>query len=158
VGNHRDVSVFLCEEEEVRREIDKLEEQLALSYQEASAEDGGAPAPGHLVLASEEIARRLASATRFEELAIEDAATEVPSFLTVPCQPAVEFRGRIQEWIADLRRMLERGDTVLFVAGTDGRAERTVELLGEYGLRSAHLERTDELLNVSVLVTVGQLT
>src|SRR5207302_9057345 len=78
--------------------------------------------------------------------------------LDIPCQPAVEFRGRIQEWIAEVRRMRERGDTVLFVAGTEGRAERTVELLAEYDLRGVMLDRTDELLNVAISVTVGQLS
>ena len=54
--------------------------------------------------------------------------------------------------------MRERGDTVLFVAGTEGRAERTSELLAEYGLRGVLIDRTDELLNVAMLITVGQLT
>ena len=74
------------------------------------------------------------------------------------CQPAVEFRGRIQEWIAEVKRMRERGDTVLFVAGTEGRAERTAELLTEYGLRGVLIDRTDELLNVAVHIAVGQLS
>jgi transcription-repair coupling factor (superfamily II helicase) len=78
--------------------------------------------------------------------------------LDIPCQPAVEFRGRIQEWIAEVRRMRERGDTVLFVAGTEGRAERTAELLTEYGLRGILIDRTDELLNVAVHIAVGQLS
>jgi transcription-repair coupling factor (superfamily II helicase) len=76
----------------------------------------------------------------------------------IPCQPSVEFRGRIQEWIADLKRVRERGDTILFVAGTEGRAERTAEMLGEYGLRGVLIDRTDELLNVAVHITVGQLS
>ena len=70
----------------------------------------------------------------------------------------MEFRGRIQEWIAEVRRTRERGDTILFVAATDGRAERTVELLAEYELRGVLMDRTDELLNVAIFVTVGQLS
>ncbi len=54
--------------------------------------------------------------------------------------------------------MRERGDTVLFVAGTEGRAERTAELLTEYGLRGILIDRTDELLNVAVHIAVGQLS
>jgi transcription-repair coupling factor (superfamily II helicase) len=78
--------------------------------------------------------------------------------LDIACQPAVEFRGRIQEWIAEVKRMRERGDTVVFVAATEGRAERTAELLGEYGLRGILIDRTDELLNVAVHIAVGQLS
>ena len=41
----------------------------------------------------------------------------------------MEFRGRVGDWIADIRQARERGDTVLFVADSAGRAERTVEIL-----------------------------
>ena len=50
----------------------------------------------------------------------------------VTSQPAQEFRGRIADWIADVRQARDRGETMLFVASTHGRAERTVELLRDY--------------------------
>ena len=105
-----------------------------------------------------QVAERLANATRVEQLAIGDGRSSTRRTSTLRCQPAVEFRGRIQEWIAEVKRMRERGDTVLFVAGTEGRAERTAELLTEYGLRGVLIDRTDELLNVAVHISVGQLS
>jgi hypothetical protein len=53
---------------------------------------------------------------------------------TIRSQPALEMHGRLPDWVADLRRLKDAGETVIFVAGTSGRAERTIELLKEYGL------------------------
>src|SRR5262245_55455099 len=145
----RALTMLVSEESDVETEVAALEEQLTTSYEEARVEDGGVPAPEDSFVPWRDIAPRLSAATRLEQLAIDEGGPEArPELaLTVACQPAVEFRGRIQEWIAEVRRMRDRGDTVLFVAGSEGRAERTSELLGEYGLRGVLLDRTDELLN-----------
>ncbi len=153
----RDLSLLVVEEEEVARQASKLMEQLRQSYADARTETPDAPAPEDLVVDWSEVADRLTAATRLEQLAIGEESADGRT-LDVACQPAVEFRGRIQEWIAEVKRMRERGDTVLFVAGTEGRAERTAELLGEYELRGVLIDRTDELLNVAMHITVGQLS
>jgi len=70
----------------------------------------------------------------------------------------VGFRGRIPDWISDIRRARERGETVLFVAATPGRAERTLELLKEYDLRAAPIAQAEDLYAASVLVTIGSLS
>ena len=57
--------------------------------------------------------------------------------LQVAYQPPQEFKGRIPDWVADVRQALARADTVLFVAGSRGRAERTVELLRDYDVRAS---------------------
>ncbi len=164
----RDLSFIIREEEEVIAHVTKLLEQIQASYEGAKEENPQTPPPEELLVAWDDVAARLTGATRLEQLAIDEgagagSAERDPAYvldraLDIPCQPAVEFRGRIQEWIADVKRMRERGDTVLFVAGTEGRAERTSELLAEYGLRGVLIDRTDELLNVAMLITVGQLT
>ena len=176
----RDLSFILLEEEEVTAHANTLADQIRSSFQEARDENPQAPAPDELLIPWDEITARLTNAKRVDQLAIEDGellraeasgASEAPrsegavrgvgapgSRIDIACQPAVEFRGRIQEWIAELKRVRERGDTVLFVAGTEGRAERTAEMLGEYGLRGVLIDRTDELLNVAVHITVGQLS
>ena len=154
VPSGRDVSMFLVEPEEVDRQAREQLEQLQTSFEEAREERPDAPQPDDLVVPWEDVRGRLSRATHLEQLAIEG---EAPA-LDVACQPAVEFRGRIQEWIADIKRMRERGDTVLFVAGTEGRAERTAEMLADYGLRGVLIDRTDELLNVAMYIAVGQLS
>ena len=46
-----------------------------------------------------------------------------------------------QDWVAEIKRGRERGDTMVFVAHTQGRAERTIELLADYDLRGADRAR-----------------
>jgi transcription-repair coupling factor (superfamily II helicase) len=171
----RDLSFIVIEEDDAAVQADKLVDQTHASFADAKAENPHAPAPEELLIPWGEVRERLVNAVRLDQLAIEDGAPEDEHYdsavrgaelqvgrtrptLDIPCQPAVEFRGRIQEWIAEVRRMRERGDTVLFVAGTEGRAERTAELLTEYGLRGILIDRTDELLNVAVHIAVGQLS
>jgi transcription-repair coupling factor (superfamily II helicase) len=169
----RDLSFIVIEEEDAAAQANKLIEQVQASFDEAKAENPHAPTPGELLMSWGEAADRLSNATRLEQLAIGDPLSEEhgPAYIApasgrtgtrpvidIACQPAVEFRGRIQEWIAEVKRMRERGDTILFVAGTEGRAERTAELLTEYGVRGILIDRTDELLNVAVHIVVGQLS
>jgi transcription-repair coupling factor (superfamily II helicase) len=160
----RDLSFIIIEEEDAIAQADKLFAQTQASFEDAKADNPTAPQPEEMLMPWAEVAERLANATRVDQLAIGRSSTEVEPYahtrpvLDIPCQPAVEFRGRIQEWIGEVKRMRERGDTVLFVAGTEGRAERTAELLTEYGLRGVFIDRTDELLNVAVSITVGQLS
>jgi len=163
LGDH-DVRLVVSEEEEVATQATKWAERLDAAYTGARAEDDAAVPPREMFAGWSEIAPRLSRATKVEQLSIQAPSADgvapaaVGHTLDVACQPAVEFRGRIQEWIAEVRRIRERGDTILFVAGTEGRGERTVELLAEYELRGVLMDRTDELLNVAILVTVGQLS
>jgi transcription-repair coupling factor (superfamily II helicase) len=160
----RDMAIFVAEEEDVAAQALRVAEQVGQSFDEVSVENPAAPAPRELLVPWDEIANRLAHATRLEQLGLDDAESagaaqpQQGNALDIACQPSVEFRGRIQEWIAELKRIRERGDAVLFVAGTEGRAERTAELVAEYGLRAVLIDRTDELLNVAVHITVGQLS
>jgi transcription-repair coupling factor (superfamily II helicase) len=152
----RDLAFIIVEEEDAAAQASKLLEQTQASFTEATAENPKVPAPDELLMPWADVAARLASATRLDQLAIGEGSPG--AVRDIACQPAVEFRGRIQEWIAEVKRMRERGDTVLFVAATEGRAERTAELLAEYGLRGILIDRTDELLNVAVHIAVGQLS
>ncbi len=76
----------------------------------------------------------------------------------ISCQPSVGFHGRVPDWVADIRRARERGDSVFFVASSSGRAERTIEVLEEYEILAVPVEIADEGHQASVLVGVGRLT
>jgi transcription-repair coupling factor (superfamily II helicase) len=134
-------------------------DQLAIGVAGSTTQDpASAPPPAQLSdssLLSAEASR--ANGAPRSEGAFRGAAAP-GSKIDIACQPAVEFRGRIQEWIAEVKRVRERGDAILFVAGSEGRAERTAEMLAEYGLRGVLIDRTDELLNVAVHITVGHLS
>ena len=79
--------------------------------------------------------------------------SEDPALRTqLSVQPVASFHGRIADWVADVRAALERGDRVVFVAGTHGRAERTVELLRDYDVRAVMATDAGDVVSGAVLV------
>ncbi len=87
---------------------------------------------------------------------LADAA--VASTAHVEVQPAPEYRGRVQDWVADIRRARERRDTVVFVVATTGRAERTIELLREYDVVAVNIDRAESMRGAAVVVAHGRLS
>jgi transcription-repair coupling factor (superfamily II helicase) len=151
----RDVRVLVSEYEAVEDQARKVRGQLERSYGDASARGHvGARPPGEAFLGWEELEPQLTDALRLEELAI-DEGNEARH---ISCQPSIEFRGRVGDWVADVRQARDRGDTVLFVAGTAGLAERVVEILQEYDVVATPVERADEAGRGAVLVAIGALS
>ncbi len=108
--------------------------------------------PAELMLTREEIDRQLADATILEELGLDEGAS------TVSAQPVASFHGRIADWVADVRDAQQRGDLVVFVAGTHGRAERTVELLRDYDVRAVMASDAGDVVAGAVMVAEGWLS
>jgi transcription-repair coupling factor (superfamily II helicase) len=157
--------LFVSEEQEVRDQIDRSLDQIGASYADLASQENVVP-PSALLLERADVDQHLGSATRLETLFVEDVGSEPSpaSRLSPPasprhisCQLTPSFNGRLPEWIDDIRRARERGDSVLFVAQTPGRAERTVELLKEYDVPAAPIEHADEAHSSAVLVTTGLL-
>jgi len=175
-----DAAIYVSEPDEAAAQAARVWDQAAASYAElaraaSAAEPGGhMPAPAELFADWREIESRLAHACVLEYLAVDDgeagaAADRVagpqpaavgppPAAIHVSTQPVPQFRGRIADWVAEIRRARERGETVLVVVEGAGRAERTVEMLAEYGLRGAQLDRSDDEHGAAVLVALGGLS
>jgi transcription-repair coupling factor (superfamily II helicase) len=146
--------VLISEYEQVEQHALKLREQLEASAREASTRGHVAAMPVEQAFTSwPELEPRTSTAGRLEELSLEDES----GVHQVAAQPALEFRGRVGDWIADLRHARERGDTVLFVADSAGRAERTIEILRDYDIVAVPVEDADSHA-AAVLVTVGTLS
>ena len=167
------VRLVVSEPDAVAEHLDSAFEQLNRNHEDAEARDEDVPALDTLIVSHTEIDRQLETALSLSELALDDAPTltdrgdrtagarveyRSPNTVHVSCQPAVEFRGRLQEWIADIRRARERRESVLFVAATTGTAERTVELLADYELSAIPVDDADDGRPAAVLVAVGQLS
>jgi len=159
----------VAEPDDVRAAAEKLLEQVAASYEEViegrRAPTGRVtlPAPDALFIGWDRVATIVQVATRFEQLSLMDENAEAGEATAsgarhVACQPAVEFRGRIQDWVAEIRRARERGETVLFLAETPGRAERIVEMAADYSLLAAPLGRTEDAHAAALLVGLGTLS
>jgi transcription-repair coupling factor (superfamily II helicase) len=152
----RALRAVVSERDAVTEQVVKLREQLERSYADAAARGHVvAASPDEAFLAPVDLEPALTAAAGLDELAID--VDQAPS-RHVSCQPVLGFRGRVGDWIADVRQARERGDTVLFLAGTAGMAERAVEILQEYDVVAAPVERADEAGRGAVLVAVGALS
>ena len=155
--------VWLSEPSDVQKQIEAAWAQLQTSYADASERPKGAPKapPAELMLSLAEVAAALQGATVVEELGIGDQGSGIGdrgAGTDLSVQPVASFHGRIADWVADVRAALERGDRVVFVAGTHGRAERTVELLRDYDVRAVMATDAGDVVSGAVLVAEGWLS
>jgi transcription-repair coupling factor (superfamily II helicase) len=161
----RDSRVVVSERDEVDANATKLVEQIQHSYEEALSRKERAAPPADLVADWDLVDARLTQATQLAQLGLDDDAAESPGpnpdalpARPVRSQPAVELKGRVQDWVTDIRRLRDAGETTLFVAATPGRAERTIELLKEYDVFAIPVERAEDARYAAVLVAVGALS
>jgi transcription-repair coupling factor (superfamily II helicase) len=151
--------VLVSERDEVLAIGEKLTRQIQASYQEALAKGLRVPAPDELVVDWDVVAAAIGDATALESLEIgEEPAPDTRESRHIACQPALEFAGRVQDWVAEIRRSRERGDTLIFIANSAGRAERTIELLADYDVFAVPIERAEDAQRTSVLVGTGYLS
>jgi len=164
----RAAQVIVSEADEVSANATKLAESLHYSYDEAVArKEREVPPLATLFADVDLIESRLAGAMQLAELGLDDDAagaataaeprTELPAF-RVRSQPSVEMKGRVADWVAQIRRLRDDGETTLFVAATSGRAERTIEVLKEYDVFAVPVERAEDARYAAVLVAVGGLS
>jgi transcription-repair coupling factor (superfamily II helicase) len=147
-------TLLVSEPDEVKAAIVKLREQLEASYSEAVRKSQPAMEPAMLVIGWEDVAPVLATATSLETLTLgtEDSVRHISS------QPAMEFSGRIPDWVGELRTARQAGETVVFVAHSQGRAERVVEMLADYQVPAAPIDRGEDAPANALLVAVGHLS
>jgi transcription-repair coupling factor (superfamily II helicase) len=158
--------IIVSERDEVDAIGTKLLAQIGDSYQEALERDEAATPPSELLADWALVESRLAHATELAQLGLDDDAQETPSgeprarlpSRSIRCQPVAELRGRLPDWVAEIRRLRDAGETTLFVAATAGRAERTIELLKEYDVFAVAVERAEDARYAAVLVVVGALS
>jgi transcription-repair coupling factor (superfamily II helicase) len=153
----KESKVIVAELDEIGAHARKLLENVARSYEEAAARSAGTPAPPppeSLFATWADVESRLTHATSLAQIALEEGS----GIRHVRCQPAVELRGRVGDWVNDIRRLRDEGETTLFVAATAGRAERTIELLKEYDVFAVPVERAEDARYAAVLVAIGRLS
>ena len=174
----KESQVFLSENDEVEAHLVKLSEQIQNSYEEAVGRARVA-SPAELFADWSDLQARIAHATNLTQLDLDDAPsapcseagvtssaeawTRPPPLSALPavhvrCQPSVEMHGRVADWVAEIRRLRGESEATLFVAATPGRAERTIELLKEYGLLAVPVELAEDARYAAVLVAVGHLS
>jgi len=148
--------LIVSERAESLARLEAFRGQIDESYREAQGRAELVEPPECLVADLESSLAALGAATRLEMLDLDEAAAA--RVRHVACQQAIEFRGRLADWIDEIRRARARGDAVLFVAATAGRAERVAELLAEHELAAVSIDRADDTHGAAVLVATGQLS
>jgi transcription-repair coupling factor (superfamily II helicase) len=146
-------TVLVYELDDVMQKGIALEDQWRQSAADALVRVPSTPPFEHFAQPWGEIAGWLDKARRISQLALDDTAD-----VHVPCQPVLEYRGRLGDWVEEIRRAQERGETTVFVAATQGRAERTMELLADYEIRARAIGDNEDLTRAQVLVTTGHLS
>jgi transcription-repair coupling factor (superfamily II helicase) len=145
--------IIVSERDEVEAHASKLLDQIQQSYDNiAGAATSSVPRPDELFADWGAVTARFAQATQLSILGIDAGAREIRS------QPAVELKGRVADWVAEIRRLRDGGEAVLFVAATPGRAERSIEVLKEYDVLAIPVERAEDAHYAAVLVAVGALS
>jgi transcription-repair coupling factor (superfamily II helicase) len=169
--------LIVSERDEVDANARKLADQFQHSYEEAIAKrPSDVLPPAALLMTWSEAESRLSQATNVAELGLDDEpdvglkpdAVGLPatglsvrpalSRRALRTQPTLEFHGRLGDWVAEIRRQREEGQTTLFVAGTPGRAERTIETLKEYDILAVPVERAEDARYAAVLVVIGKVS
>ena len=152
----------VTEPAETAARVREAAEQVRGSYADAVARGDPAPRPATIQVEDDEVAAWFAGAATLDTLEIDGTpphAEPGPAGRRhVACQPAMEFRGRLREWVAEVEGARDRRDVQVFVAETAGRAERIVELLAEHGLVGVPLEGAEETASATVLVATGVLS
>ena len=153
--------VLVSEPDEVKAHGVKQTAQVQASYAESVAKGNKPQPPESLVLSWDEVAGWLEGATSLEMLSVDDPGADgrpKDGSLYIGCQPAQEFAGRLQDWVGEIRKARERGDSIVFVADSQGRAERTIELLADYDVFAVPVDRSEDSRTASVMVAVGHLS
>jgi transcription-repair coupling factor (superfamily II helicase) len=148
--------VLASEPDEIRAQGLKIDAQIRASYDEATAKGNRVLPPESLTVEWPRVDAWLAGAGSLETLEVGDAAGAPTKHIAT--QPVLEFGGRFADWVAEIRRGRERGDTIVVVAHSAGRAERTIELLADYDVYAVPIERAEDAHTASVLVGTGHLS
>lgn len=152
IGEHR---LLTSEPEEVNRQLTTAYQRLAVAFEDAKTRGEAPRALEHLVAHPDDVAQRLRTAVHLNAL---DYKTSVGDSVHVSCQPAIEYRGRLADWITDVRRAHTRDELVLFVATTGGTSKRAIALLTDHGLSAVMAGAQPPPSRPAVIVTVGQLS
>jgi transcription-repair coupling factor (superfamily II helicase) len=148
------VTLLVYELDDITAKGLALEEQWRASAADAAVRIAASRPYEQFALPWNDLAAWLERGRRITQLALEDGSSQ----LHVPCQPVMEYHGRLGDWVEEIGRARERGDTVVFVAATPGRAERTIELLTDYDVRARAIGDNEDLARATVLVTTGRLS
>jgi transcription-repair coupling factor (superfamily II helicase) len=157
LGASHGVHLLVSEPELVEEQARRVRAQLEASHADALRRGPiEVMDPERAFVNWDDLGARVSAAPQLFELAIDE--NDAQAVRDVRSQPVVEFRGRVADWVADIRAARARGEQVLFVASSTGRAERSIEILREYELVAVSADQAEGAHLAAVLVAVGTLS
>jgi transcription-repair coupling factor (superfamily II helicase) len=146
--------VLVSEPDEVATALEKRRDQIDAGYEEAILKSQRVPGPDTLAAGVAGLTAFIEDGTALQQLALGSEE----EFTHVSCQPALEFAGRFPDWVSEVRQARDRGETVVFIADSQGRADRVIELLTDYEVPASPIDRGEDSHATAVLVSVGHLS
>ena len=151
---HAGASLVVLEPDDVQERAETLEAQWRSSAADMVSRGRAVPAFDAIAAGWQTLQSWVNAGRRLSELEIDGASAATTH---VSCLPVLAYHGRIGDWVEEIRAARTRGDQVLFVAASSGRAERVIELLEDYEVRARSVD-ADDLHHAAVLVAIGQLS
>lgn len=128
--------IFLLDEPEILwADANQFGAQMADRYAEVGGEDAPVLAPEHFLWEAAQLEPLLSQQTtvKLRELGILECPAGIGE-LQLSAQPVRKYQGLIREFISDISRSYESGETLVLLSSSLGRAERLQELLLESNL------------------------
>ena len=168
---------LISEPEDVWKQGAAWANRIAVSFDEATKRGDELPSPTSLYADWPTVKSKFRHAVRLEKLHIDHPLIENSSQRSssnvvekrskspqsrisqhIACQPVIDFKGRIGDWVNAVRLAWDRGETVLFVATTPGRAKRTIEMLADLDVVARPGDDGKASQPTVLLVTIGRLS
>jgi transcription-repair coupling factor (superfamily II helicase) len=132
-------TVLVEEPAEISRLAAAEWERVLESYDEVAAEEKTAyPQPAELLLTPEDLTERFRDGSvTIQEMEIVDPSSSSRGSLHLPSQLLPSFRGRVKDFLAEIRRQAESQRHIHVFVGNRGLAERLVEILEEAEISAA---------------------
>ena len=155
-------TLLVEEPAEISRQVASEWERILDSYREiVDGREHGYPQPAELLLTPEELSRHFSDrSVTIQEMDVMDSRDESPAsagFLHLPSQLLPSFRGRIKDFLVEIRQQLDKGRHVHVFVGNRGLAERLVEILEEAKV-SAAMASEESQVSGTVVLHIGNLS
>jgi transcription-repair coupling factor (superfamily II helicase) len=121
--------------------IERLEHQFLIRYRELTDKGKIALNPGEIIMSKDSLYRSVTKTGRVDLHELpqkEDFGTGVT--ISINCRSLLNFKGKIPQFIKELKSMLQRGDLIILQMSTLGQSKRLAGILQEYNLTATLLE------------------
>ncbi len=155
----QDGTLLVEEPAEITRQVASEWERVLESYEELAANGETAyPEPAELLLTPEDLSRHFGNrSVTIQEMDVMDESAGSAGSLHLPSQLLPSFRGRVKDFLAEIRQQLDNDRHIHVFVGNRGLAERLIEILEEAKI-SAAMASEESQASGTVVLHIGNLS